>query len=212
MVHRREINGEVVAFGHQGSVWQDAQTIFDHKTGSVWAQPYGSAFMGELAGYELELLPFTMTTWSQWKSLYPDTLAYADPVGVQEESLEESAIVVEAFGGTVAYPLITLGTSSVVNDTIGSDEEPIAVVLDDQDHLTWRVYLREGPDGEAMEFIQGPESGQITDISSGTTFHSVYGYGINGPLSSHHLQAIPASTIFTDQFLDYHPMGRLWAP
>ena len=206
MVHRREIEGEVVAFGHQGAIWQDAQAIFDHKTGSVWSQPYGAAFMGSLAGYELELLPFTMTTWSQWKELYPQTLAYADDIGAEEETLDESAVVVESFGEVVAYPLSELAEVGVVNDVIGLDRQlEIAVVLSDADSLAWRVYIRTDPDGGEMVLARSSDPEEIVDTVSGSTFHAYYGYGIDGPLADHQLQGLPVSTIFTEQFLDYHP-------
>ncbi len=211
MVHRREIDGEIVAFGHQGSVWQNAQAIFDHKTGSVWAQPYGEAFMGDLAGYELELLQYTMTTWAQWRDLHPETLAYAEPIEAEEETLDDSAIVVESAGEAVAYPLTELRSVGVVNDAVGTDPVPIAVVLADADDLAWRVYARQGPDGEEMDLVAGEAPDEIVDTVSGTTFHAYYGYGISGPFDDYQLAAIPVSTIFTDQFLDYYPDGRIWS-
>ena len=213
MVHRRLIDGNPVAFGHQGSIWQEAQAIFDHKTGSVWSQPYGAAFMGELAGYELELLPFTMTTWESWTAQYPETLAYAEPMSLQEEALDESSIVVEGPGETVAYPLNLLAEHGAVNDTIGlEDPIDVAIVLGDSADLAWRVYLTRLGSGEVMELRAGDSPEEIVDTVTGTVFHALYGYGIDGPLADHHLVAVPASTIFTEQFLDYHPDGRVWAP
>ena len=32
MVNLREIDGQPVAFGHQGAVWSDAMTLYDHLT------------------------------------------------------------------------------------------------------------------------------------------------------------------------------------
>ena len=34
MVHRREVNGEVLIFGNQGALWGNAMTWFDHDTGT----------------------------------------------------------------------------------------------------------------------------------------------------------------------------------
>ena len=43
MVHRRDLNGEVLVFGNQGALWGNAMTWWDHETGTVWSQPLGEA-------------------------------------------------------------------------------------------------------------------------------------------------------------------------
>ena len=53
----------------------NAMTWYDHKTESIWSQPWGRAIYGELKGTELTLLPLQVTTWSSWKRDHPQTLA-----------------------------------------------------------------------------------------------------------------------------------------
>ena len=48
----------------------NAMTWFDHETDSIWSQPVGLAFEGPLRGTQLKLLPFQLTTWSNWFDNY----------------------------------------------------------------------------------------------------------------------------------------------
>ena len=50
MVHRRDLNGEVLMLGNQGALLGNAMTWWDHDTGSVWSQPLGEAVMGPRTG------------------------------------------------------------------------------------------------------------------------------------------------------------------
>ena len=77
MVYRREIEGRTVLLGNQGDLFMNAQTLFDHDTGSVWSQVTGSAILGPLVGTSLELLPSELSTWIDWQNEFPGTMALA---------------------------------------------------------------------------------------------------------------------------------------
>ena len=155
MVYRREIDGQAVAFGHQGAVWRGAMTMFDHLTGSVWSQPHGAPFMGALAdsGIEMEIIPSTMTTWGDWKAEFPETLAYShedryiDKYESDDGVFERSAVVVEYFGDSASYPVTDLRNSPIVNDIVGEVE--IAVVFGVAGDDLWSVVSRRLPAGGA---------------------------------------------------------------
>jgi hypothetical protein len=46
----------------------------DHETGSRWQQSSLRAISGPLKGEHLELYPFLLTDWEEWRRLHPDTL------------------------------------------------------------------------------------------------------------------------------------------
>lgn len=71
MVHRREVDGEVLVFGNQGALWGNAMTWWDHGTGSVWSQPLGEAIVGPMKGDRLELMASQLSSWSTWKQEHP---------------------------------------------------------------------------------------------------------------------------------------------
>jgi hypothetical protein len=217
MVYRREIDGQAVAFGHQGAVWRGAMTMFDHLTGSVWSQPHGAPFMGDLAdsGIEMEIIPSTMTTWGDWKAKFPDTLAYShddryiDKYESDEGVFERSAVVVEYFGDSASYPVTDLRNAPIVNDIVGGIE--IAVVFGVAGDDLWSVVSRRLPDGTLVDF-SSREGGMLTDLVSGTTWDPTHGYGIDGPLSEQTVNVLPASMIYADKFSYYYPDGRAWDP
>ena len=74
LVHDRRIDGEPLVFGNQGALYQGAMTWFDHKSGSVWSQPLGSALAGPEAGATLRLIPSQLTTWGGWRNSHPETV------------------------------------------------------------------------------------------------------------------------------------------
>ena len=106
MVHRREIDGQEIVFGNQGDLWGNAMTWWDHDTGSIWSQPLGKAIAGPHKGQTIELLPSTLTQWSSWRELHPDTLGLDAENGRSGFDLERMAIVVEFGPEAVAYPVV----------------------------------------------------------------------------------------------------------
>ena len=69
------INGERVEFGTFGFLYHSNKLMFDHKTETLWHQFRGVPALGSLvdSGMELEVLPMTLTVWSEWVSEHPDT-------------------------------------------------------------------------------------------------------------------------------------------
>ncbi len=75
LAHDRRLDGTTITFGNQGALYKGAMTWYDHDTGSIWAQPYGQAIAGPRAARTLARIPAQLTTWGEWQSAHPDTLA-----------------------------------------------------------------------------------------------------------------------------------------
>jgi hypothetical protein len=127
MVHRRDVDGEVLVLGNQGALWQRAMTWWDHETGSVWSQPLGEAVAGPLRGTRLELLPSTLTEWGTWQRMHPDTLALNAPGGRSSFRLEDTLIVVEIGNEVVGYAPGSVAERGIVGDVEGG--VPLAVLV-----------------------------------------------------------------------------------
>lgn len=214
MVHRREVDGQIFTFGHQGATWENAMTAFDHLTGSVWSQPYGRPIAGELvdADITLELVPSTMTTWAEWEDLHPQTVAYQyegdGAQWIEDEVLEESSIVADYFGEQVMYPVEELTSLGTITDKVGAGESVDVVVAVAEGGSAWNVF-EASLDGEPLDL--SVEGTTVVDETSGTVWDISHGYHIEGPMVGS-LVVLPASTMFTEQFLDYYPEGRIWSP
>jgi hypothetical protein len=48
-------------------------TWWDHKTGSIWSQPWGAAIFGKLRGESQDLIPAEVTNWQSWHEAHPAT-------------------------------------------------------------------------------------------------------------------------------------------
>src|SRR5439155_1161397 len=63
-----------LSFGHEGILYENSFVMYDRKTESLWVHVTGRAVWGPLKGKQLEFVPSTVTTWSQWKAAHPRTL------------------------------------------------------------------------------------------------------------------------------------------
>ena len=205
MVHRRSLGGTAIVFGNHGALWGNAMTWFDHETGSIWSQPIGEAIVGPLKGTTLDLLPSTLTQWSEWRRLHPETLALDAPGGQTRFDIRQMSIVVAFGDDSAAYPVADLGV--VANDTI--DGVPIAVVVEQQSLESWAVFSRTLDDDTVVQ-LAFTDSGDLIDTVTGTTFHPSRGTGIEGPLSDQILDQLPAFTSFTEDYFTFYPDGRVW--
>ena len=71
---RDNVDGQVLhfdLFGLNGSNF----VMRDRQTHSEWQQATGEAIAGPLKGKRLEVVPFVITTWDEWRAKYPKTLA-----------------------------------------------------------------------------------------------------------------------------------------
>lgn len=204
MVHRREIDGSIVAFGNQGALWGNAMTWWDHETGSVWSQPQGEAIIGPLAGTTLELLPSTLTTWRAWRLAHPQTLALDVHAWDTGFHLDDMAIVVDLGPETVAYPIPEVQSAGVINAVVAGI--PVAVVVDPRDDDGWAVFSRTLDDVVVELAINGAE---VVDTRTGSTFDPMTGVGRTGPLGDAQLDRLAAFTIFPADFPTFFPTGTM---
>ena len=74
-MYSREIDGQEYDFGVSGKLIMNVLVMYDRQTESLWSQLLGEAVEGELKGTKLEYFPSVMTTWDEWKTRFPDTVA-----------------------------------------------------------------------------------------------------------------------------------------
>ncbi len=77
----RNLEGRVLTFGNTGALYESDMVMYDRQTESFWFQVAGRAIRGPLKGKELSLLPSYLTTWKQWRALYPTTKVLSRKTG-----------------------------------------------------------------------------------------------------------------------------------
>ncbi len=67
--------------GVSGQLVNSNLFLYDRATESLWPQILSTAVSGPLKGHSLKGVPVVWTTWSQWKSLHPDTTVLSTDTG-----------------------------------------------------------------------------------------------------------------------------------
>jgi hypothetical protein len=205
MVHRRELNGEVLVLGNQGALLGNAMTWWDHDTGSVWSQPLGQAVMGPRTGDRLELMAAQLTSWGTWKEDHPSTVALDAPGQESRFRLEGMTIVADFGEQAGVYPVWLLAEQGPANDVIAG--VPISVVLDPTTPDRWRVFHRRVGDQILTLSISGDD---LVDLETGSVWDPSNGRALSGPLDGEILDVLPGFTAFERDTRTFWPDAKVW--
>lgn len=80
-VFERMIDGSEVEFGTSGKLYNSNLVMYDRLTETYWSQALGQAIKGELTGQKLNIIPFDVITWADWKKIHPETLVMTTQTG-----------------------------------------------------------------------------------------------------------------------------------
>ena len=205
MVHRRDLDGEVLVFGNQGALWGNAMTWFDHSTGSVWSQPLGEAIVGERKGDTLDLVTSQLTSWGTWKEDHPDTLALNAPASPSRFDLGQLSIVVDFAAEVGVYSVAALRTWGPANDVVAG--VPIAVVIDSEKADRWKVFHRQVGD---LVLTLTMSDGVLVDTDTLTSWDPVTGRALDGPLDGEILDSLPGFTSLESDARTFWPDAKYW--
>ena len=195
-------------FGNAGALVMNAMTWYDHETQSVWSQPVGLAFRGPLKGTELELLPFQLTTWSNWVDSYPGTLVMVNDVnrlGNIRQGFQPNFVIGLVINDqSKAYYYEDVEAAGVINDTLAGI--PVLVWAENNEY---QAYIRQQGDQTLTFKI---ENGLVVDQETGSVWDISRGLAKEGPLAGEGLQPVPSLSSFDWAFKDFYPQGDFYEP
>jgi hypothetical protein len=195
-------------FGNAGALVMNAMTWWDHETDSIWSQPVGQAFRGPLTGTKLELLPFQLTTWSNWVEKYPETLVMINDVGrlgnTRQGFQPGFVIGLVLDDQSKAYYYEDVEAVGVINDRLG--ETPTLVWAKNNDI---NAFIRKLGDQTLTFKLEGDS---ILDQETGSIWDLSRGLAIEGPLAGEGLQSVPSLSSFDWAFRDFYPQGEIYQP
>ncbi len=195
-------------FGNAGALVMNAMTWFDHETDSIWSQPIGQAFRGPLQGTQLELLPFQLTTWSNWVESYPETLVMINDVnrlGFSRQGFQPNFVVALIIDDQAkAYYYEDIEAAGVINDTLAGT--PILVWAENNEYT---AFIRQQGDQTLTFKI---ENGLVVDQETGSVWDISRGLAKEGPLAGEGLQPVPNLSSFDWAFKDFYPEGDFYQP
>lgn len=222
-VFERTVNGQVTEFGTSGKLYNSNLVMYDRNTDSQWSQAMGVAITGELTGYSLTRVPFDVAKWSDWKTLYPDTVVlttktghlraygsdpygdyYTDPriifpVENKDDRLHPKEIILGFDNENIykAYKLEDIEQKKVINDEIGDKK----ILLVSKYPEMARAFDRT-VDGMVLEFEY--LDGKIVDIQTNSQWN-IEGEAVSGELEGAKLQREVFNPGFWFEWVAFHP-------
>ncbi len=183
----------------------NAMTWYDHKTNSIWSQPWGRALEGELKGVELFPLPYQLTTWDNWRKEHPESLAMVNDHSRLSfaESFDTGFVIGLILGAEVkAYRYEDVADATIVNDVLGSFPVVVWAANDN-----YHAYIRQVDDQLLTFRLEGD---RLVDSETGSTWDLTNGLAVNGPLKGQGLIAVPSMSAFDWAWLDFYPESEFY--
>jgi len=227
-VFERVIDGQEVEFGTSGKLYNSNLVMYDRLTESYWSQALGMAIKGELSGYKLNLIPFDVITWGDWKSLHPDTLVlttdtgyirsyttdpygnyYTEPrilfpVEYSDDRMYPKEIIIGFNQDNIykAYKQNDIESNVIINDSIG--ETPVMLISLYSKNS--RAFERTINDMVLdFEYIDG----KIFDSQTNSKW-SYDGLSISGEYEGKQLERMPIEPGFWFAWVAFHPDTELF--
>ena len=227
-VFERKINGLEVEFGTSGKLYNSNLLMYDRLTESYWSQALGIAVKGELSGYQLDLIPFDVITWGDWKKLHPDTLvlttdtghirSYAtDPYGKyyteprimfpvehSDDRMNTKEIIIgfNQDGIYKAYKQNDIESQILINDSIGNMPVMLVSLYSENSRAFERVIDKQILDFQYLD-------GKIIDIQTNSEWN-YDGLAISGQFVGEQLKRLPIEPGFWFEWVAFHPQTLVY--
>ncbi len=235
VVFSAEARGKTLQFDTVG-IRGGSEVFKDRETGSVWQQAALKAISGPMKGTRLQIYPFLLTTWREWRKQHPNTLVlkplpgYAArlpeenkvidqgvvgmpgpaPFGVVRDdkrlSPRETVIGLETGGAAKAYSIEALQKTRVVNDHVGGN--PVVIIHQPASDTTTAFLATVG--GKTMRFrAANVAADRLVDLETHSTWNA-YGSCLSGPLKGTHLKRLILEPAFWLAWSEFHPGTELY--
>ncbi len=228
-VFERKIDGNEVEFGTSGKLYNSNLVMYDRLTDTYWSQALGQAIKGELTGQKLNIIPFDVITWADWKSLHPETLvlttqtghvrAYGvDPYGSyytepqiifpvenKDDRMHPKEIILGFHQNDIykAYKQKDVESQVVINDQV--DKKPVLLVsLFESNSRAFERTL----DEQVLEFIY--KDNKIFDTKTNSEWN-YEGTAISGDLAGTKLNRLGFSPGFWFEWVAFHPQTEVYS-
>ncbi len=227
-VFERIINGQEVEFGTSGKLYNSNLLMYDRLTESYWSQALGIAVKGELTGYQLNLVPFDVITWGDWKTLHPDTLVlttdtghirsyatdpygnyYAEPrimfpVEHSDDRLHPKEIIIGFSQDDTykAYKQNDVESEILINDFIGDTPVMLVSLFSENSRAFERTV-----NGNTLDFVY--DDGKILDVQTNSEWN-YDGLSVSGENDGMQLKRMPIEPGFWFEWVAFHPQTLVY--
>jgi len=235
-VFRAEAKGQPLVLDNAGVVAGN-EVFKDRETGSRWQQSSLEAISGPLQGAHLQLYPFLLTNWQEWRRLHPETLvlkplpgyaeripeknkqiregltgegAAPDDVTYRDDRLKPKTMVlgIDVDGASKAFPLDALRRVRTINDVLAG--KPVVVVHQPASDTTTAFVAR--ANGKPLTFDAAtPDASALVDRETGSRWNA-YGLCVSGPLKGSTLETIILEPEYWFAWSEFHRGTAIYTP
>jgi hypothetical protein len=235
-VFRADAKGQPLVLDNAGVVAGN-EVFKDRGTGSRWQQSSLEAISGPLQGTHLQLYPFLLTSWQEWRRLHPNTLVlkplpgYADRIAEKNKMIREGlsgegvapndvtyhddrlkprtmVLGLDVEGASKAFPLDALRHARVVNDVLGG--KPVLIVHQPGSDTTTAFVARSG--GRTLTFeAADAEASALIDRETSSHWNA-YGACVSGRLKGSTLEPLVLEPEYWFAWSEFHRETALYTP
>jgi uncharacterized protein DUF3179 len=235
-VFRAEAKGRPLVLDNAGVVAGN-EVFSDRGTGSRWQQSSLEAISGPLRGTHLQLYPFLLTNWREWRRLHPETVVlkplpgYADRIAAKNKMIREGltgegaapsdvtyhddrlkpktmVLGLDVEGASKAFPLDALRNARVVNDRLGG--KAVVIVHQPTSDTTTAFVAHAG--GRTLTFeAADAEATGLVDRETGSHWNA-YGSCVSGRLKGSTLEPLVLEPEYWFAWSEFHRGTALYAP
>ena len=204
-MYAREVDGRLLTFAVSGLLWNRSLVMYDKETGSLWSHILGEAKQGRLRGKKLEQIPSVMTDWDTWRRRHPDSTVVMLSRTSSEyrrefyRSPEQFVLGIVTEGEAKAWTFDLLSRTPALNEKL--NRVPILIAFD-RVSVTARLYDRT-VNGQMLTFQS--DGARLKDQETGSTWETITGKAVTGPLAGQYLKAMPAIVSYRHVWLKFHP-------
>lgn len=232
---RAAARGHQLQFENAGVIGGN-EVFKDRETDSRWQQSSLEAISGPLKGAHLDLYPFLLTDWGEWRRLHPDTVVlkplpgYADRIPERNEMIRQglsgegaappgvlrvddrlkpkTMVLGLAVGGSdEAFPLSILRQERVINEQIGG--QPVLVVHQPSSDTTTAFIAR--VKGTPLKFrAANAEATELIDEQTKSHWNP-YGDCISGAYKGSQLTSLILEPEYWFAWSEFHPDTKIYA-
>ena len=230
---RAAAKGHQLQFENAGVIGGN-EVFKDRETDSRWQQSSLEAISGPLKGEHLELYPFLLTDWGEWRRLHPDTVVlkplpgYADRIPEKNEMIRQglsgegsappgvlhvdnrlkpkTMVLGLAVGGSdEAFPLSVLRQERVINQEIGG--QPVLVVHQPSSDTT-TAFIARVKDTPLKFHPANAEATELIDEQTKSRWNS-YGDCTSGAFKGSQLTSLILEPEYWFAWSEFHPDTKI---
>ena len=233
---RAEARGKPLVLDNSG-VAGGNEVFKDRETGSRWQQSSLAAISGPMQGEHLQLYPFLLTSWEEWRRLHPETLVLKPLPGYAERIVPANKLIKQGLAGEgplpdgvtyhddrlkpktmvlglavdgadKAYPLKALRGVRIVNDSLAGT--PLVIVHQPRSDTTTAFVAKAG--GRTLTFAaSNADATQLVDRETESRW-TAYGQCVAGRLKGSSLEPLILEPEYWFAWSEFHRDTAIYTP